>query len=290
MEWRVIFLAIGAMVGLGTILSVVLAVANRKLYVFVDPRIEQVESMLPGTNCGACGQPGCAAFSEALVDGGTSPSACTVSGEEERESIAQFLGVAVGDAEKRVARLACAGSANVSRQRARYMGEPTCQAANLVAGGGKGCAWGCLGLGDCFQVCEPGAIRMSDLDLPIVDEALCTACGECVEICPKGLFELHPITHRLWVACKNEAFGDEAEDECEVACNACGRCVADGAEGLLRMENNLPIIDYNQIDRADPLAIQRCPTGAIVWISPKGNITKGKQAKSIVRHMALPVG
>jgi len=246
--------------------------------------------MLPGTNCGACGQPGCRAFAEKLVVGETAPGQCTVSAEEARESIAGFLGVDVGGDEKRVARLACAGGSHVARQRAAYVGEATCRAANLVAGGGKGCAWGCLGLGDCMVVCDFEAITMNPVALPVVDEDLCTACGDCVEICPKDLFSLHPVSHRLWVACKNLAFGDEAEDECEVACTACARCVADAPEGLARMENNLVVVDYSKNEQAHAGIIERCPTGAIVWLDGRRGVLRGRHAKPIIRHEALPLG
>ena len=290
MDWQVFLISLAVMAGLGATLSAVLSLANQKLYVYEDPRINQVEGMLPSTNCGACGQPGCRAFAESVVQGQNTPGNCTVSSEENREAIAEYLGVSVGGEEKRVARLACAGGTHVARQRARYVGLQTCQGANLVSGGGKGCAWGCLGLADCQRVCDFDAITMNEYALPVVDESLCTACGDCVEVCPKHLFSLQPLSHRLWVACKNEALGEEAEAECLVACNGCARCVADSPSGVLRMVNNLPVVDYNRNFETNPAAIQRCPTGAIVWLQPNREITKGKMARRIVRHSPLPLG
>jgi Na+-translocating ferredoxin:NAD+ oxidoreductase RNF subunit RnfB len=290
MELQAILIAVVAMTGLGTLLATVLAVANRKLYVFVDPRIEQVEEMLPGSNCGACGKPGCQAFAEEVVAGTIAPGSCTVSSEDSRENIAELLGVDVGGEEKQVARLACAGGTNVARQRALYEGLHNCRGAHLVAGGGKGCAWGCLGLDDCMEVCDFDAIVMDAFALPVVDEDLCTACGDCVDICPRDLFELHPVSHRLWVACKNEMFGDDAEDECEVACNACGLCAQDAPDGVIEMVDNLAVVDYSQNDRATMASIQRCPTGAILWLSRSQGAIKGTKARRIVRHSPLPVG
>ena len=55
------------MLGISGFFGLVLAVSNRYLRVEEDPRVEQVEGMLPGTNCGACGQPGCHAFAEVLA-------------------------------------------------------------------------------------------------------------------------------------------------------------------------------------------------------------------------------
>lgn len=277
------------MAALGGILAISLALANRKFYVYEDPRIDEVEGMLPGVNCGACGCAGCRAFAEAAVAGAIAPGKCTVSTPDAISAIAARLGVDAGSEEKRVARLACAGGSHVAWMRAKYEGLPTCRAAALVAGGGKGCAWGCLGLADCERVCEFGAITMNEYGLPVVDESKCTACGDCVEICPKGLFSIHPVSHRLWVACKSLQKGEAAEAECEVACNGCGRCAADAPEGLIRIVNNLAVVDYSKNRLATPDPIMRCPTGAIVWIDEKKGPVKGAEAKRVTRKSPLPV-
>jgi Na+-translocating ferredoxin:NAD+ oxidoreductase RNF subunit RnfB len=280
-----ILTAVAAIGGLTLALASMLVVANRKLYVEEDPRIDVVEELLPSANCGACGYPGCRPFAEALVLGKALPGKCTVSTDEGRAEIADFLGVDVGAGDKVVARLACAGGSNVARDRARYNGMESCGAAATVAGGGKSCFWGCLGLADCRDVCDFDAIRMDAHDLPVVDEAKCTACGDCVSACPKDLFSLHPASHRLWVACKSLAAGDEQLEDCEVACTACGRCEMDGP-GLITIENSLPVIDYEG-NHATQKPIQRCPTGAIVWIDPVQGPIKGPAAKKIFRKGPL---
>lgn len=281
-------LAGGLMAAIGTLLAAILAIANKKLFVYEDPRIDDVESMLPGANCGACGSAGCRAFAERVVKGEAAPGKCTVSAPQGIVSIASFLGVNAGAEEKRVARLACAGGSNVARNHARYAGLGSCRAAALVSGGGKGCSWGCLGLADCERVCDFDAIHMDEHGLPVVTESKCTACGDCVEVCPKGLFSIHPSSHRLWVACKNLLHGDAAEAECEVACTACGRCAAD-APALIQIVNNLAVIDYSKNSIANQVPIQRCPTGAIVWLDEKKGPIKGLDAKKITRKSPLPV-
>lgn len=278
------------MVGIGGALSAILAIANKKLYVYEDPRIDEVEDMLPNANCGACGTPGCRAFAEMAVKGEISPGKCTVNTSEMTQRIADYLGVLAGAEEKRVARLACAGGTHVAKIHAHYAGIPTCRAAALVAGGGKGCAWGCLGFGDCRDVCDFGAITMDEHGLPVVDESKCTACGDCVAVCPRALFSLQPVSRHLWVACKSLAKGEEAEAECEVACTGCGLCAVDAAPGLISIKQNLAVIDYSQNALASTEAIQRCPTGAIVWIDEKKGMVKGAAARKVTRKSALPVG
>jgi Na+-translocating ferredoxin:NAD+ oxidoreductase RNF subunit RnfB len=274
-----------ALGGLTLVLATLLVLANRKLYVEEDPRIDLLEDMLPHANCGACGVPGCRQFAEALARGDALPGKCTVSSEEQRGRIADFLGVDVGAEETRVARLACAGGSNVSRKHARYDGPASCRTAAQVAGGGKGCFWGCLGLGDCERVCDFDAIYMDAHSLPVVIEGACTACNDCVEVCPKDLFSLHPISHRLWVACKSLEEGDDVLDDCEVGCNACGRCAMD-APGLITIQNNLAVIDYDR-DCDTQVPIQRCPTGAIVWLDAKVGAVRGAAAPKIIRRGAL---
>ena len=252
--------------GVGLFFGLLISLVNKRFRVWEDPRIVGVEEMLPSTNCGACTQPGCRAFAEALVAGKQQPSDCTVMGPEDVEDVAAFLGVDAGEANKRVARLLCAGGKEEAHREADYSGFETCKAAAAVAGGGKGCTWGCLGLADCERVCLLDAIYMNEDELPVVIPEKCTACNDCVETCPKDLFVLMPIDHKLIVQFRNLLHGDDAEDLCSVACNACARCVADAAPGLIEMVDNLAVIDYEKIALADPKAVSRCPTDAIVWV------------------------
>jgi Na+-translocating ferredoxin:NAD+ oxidoreductase RNF subunit RnfB len=278
------------MTGLGVALAGGLAVAGRVMHVREDPRLAKVEGLLPQANCGACGRPGCHAFAEALVAGEAEPAQCTVLPREGVTALARAAGVEAGHREKRVARVACAGGRNVARNRARYTGLGSCRAAAVVGGGGKGCVWGCLGLGDCMEVCTFDALTMDSYGLPRIDAARCTACGECVTACPRELISLEPASHQLWVACRNQAPGPEAEAECEVACTACERCVVNAPEGLITIQDHLAVVDYTKNALASRFAIERCPTGAIVWLDDATGPTRGRAAKRIVRHEPLPPG
>jgi len=279
-----ILIAIAIPTGLGLMFAVLLAVAYKKLRVYEDPRIDAVEEMLPKANCGACGSPGCRAFAEMVVANTVNPGKCTVSTPSAIERIASFMGVVASREEKVVARLLCAGGKNEAHNQANYKGGlSTCRGEAIVAGGPKQCSWGCLGLADCEKVCDFEAISMNRDGLPVVDIEKCTACGDCVDICPKGLFVLMPVGQQLLVQCRSLLEGDDAEERCSVACTACGRCVADAAPGLIMIKNNLAVVNYELNALASADAIKRCPTDAIVWLE------NAKQF-DIAQQTGLPIG
>lgn len=251
----------GIMFGVALTFGVLLALANKKLKVYEDPRIDDVEKMLPGNNCGACGLPGCRAFSEAVVNGTEKPAGCTVSPKEGIAAIASYLGVDAGESNKKVARLRCAGGKSSVRRLAAYDGLPTCRGAFVVNGGGRACAWGCLGLADCERSCTFDAIQMSDEALPVVDVVKCTACGDCVDACPLDLFRIEPLASTVLVQCNSPLAGTEATKACAVACDACGRCALDAPKGAIVMKGGLPLIQ--DPSRCDISCTLRCPTGAI---------------------------
>ncbi len=84
--------AILVMLVMGTILGLILGFASEKLYVAPDPSFEDVLTMLPGLNCGACGYPGCAGLAEAFLDqDAESVSLCKPSNQETRVRVADYL-------------------------------------------------------------------------------------------------------------------------------------------------------------------------------------------------------
>ena len=93
-----------------------------------------------------------------------------------------------------------------------------------------------------------------------------------------------PVKQRLLVQCKSELEGDEIIEQCKVACTACGRCAADAAQGLLKMKNNLPVINHDLLHLQTTAAVGRCPTQAIVWIEgqqfPKAHVVKSENLKT----------
>jgi electron transport complex protein RnfB len=84
--------AIVMMIVLGASLGLLLAIAGVFFSVEVDTRVEQITSMLPGLNCGACGFPGCVGLATALVSGeATNPAQCKPSTVDQRDRIKVFM-------------------------------------------------------------------------------------------------------------------------------------------------------------------------------------------------------
>jgi len=259
--------AVTLLTGLTLVFGVLLGLAGRYLKVDEDPRLAEVEELLGGSNCGACGKPGCRPFAEALLAKQASPSECTVSPSESIQRIAELLGVDAGHAQRRVARLHCAGGTSAVRLLADYQGEPTCAAAARVQHGGRSCSYGCLGFGDCVRACQFSAMAMNAELLPVVEPELCTACGDCVTACPVDLFTLEDVEVQVVVQCRSPLVGEAARASCAVACDACGRCALDAPQGVISMEGGLPVLTRPR--QAPEHATYRCPSGAIVWVEQR---------------------
>lgn len=83
--------ALVLMLILGAVLGAVLGFASNKFYVAPDTRVEDVLALLPGYNCGGCGNPGCAAMAEKLVSGESTPDQCKPCKPDAREQIVKYL-------------------------------------------------------------------------------------------------------------------------------------------------------------------------------------------------------
>ncbi|MFC2163659.1 RnfABCDGE type electron transport complex subunit B [Acidobacteriota bacterium] len=257
-----IFVPILTMAALGFMFSVGLVFAYNKLKVEENPKITEVNESLPQANCGACGFSGCRAFAEAVVGGKAEVSGCPVGGADTANQVASILGVDAGEIIKKVARLHCRGTLEAAQSRGVYMGIPTCSAAHLV-GGNKQCSSGCIGYGDCVKVCQFNALDMGENGLPVVRENNCTACGKCVDVCPRNLFELHALDQEIIVFCRSEDRGPLARKLCKNACIACGICARACPEAIEMVGYLAKITDFKKIDPEKIPEIEKCPTDSI---------------------------
>jgi len=257
-----ILIPIAAMSLLGLIFGVGLAYALKIFGIKIDEKIFKILSMLPGTNCGACGKAGCAGFAEALANGEAAPAGCAVSNDEARKALSELLGLTHTEKIKTVATHACNGGAR-ARDKYIYRGIRNCKAASLVFGGYKACSFGCLGLGDCIEVCPVDAITMGGEGLPVVDETKCTACGNCVKTCPKKLYAMLPVTVKYYVKCSSKDPGGVTVKACKSGCIACMKCVKACPVAAPKVQSYLSAIDPVKC-RNSGKCFEVCPTKVIV--------------------------
>ncbi len=259
MEINSLLIAVGSMGGLGLIFSAGLAIANKKLHVEENPKISEVNEVLPGANCGACGFPGCGAFAENVVNGNAKFNGCPVGGPDVADEVAKILGVESGASERMVAKVMCQGGNAETAKKATYDGVKTCTATTLMSNGEKFCEYGCFGYGECVDACQFDAMYMNDNGLPVVIEDKCVGCGECVKACPQGIMEMHKISHNVLLRCKNEDGLLFAKKACTRACIGCGICVREADEGKLVMSNNLAKINYENFGNDSKYPTEKCP-------------------------------
>lgn len=255
---------------LGVIAAFALYFVAQKFKVYEDPRIDQVEAELPASNCGGCGFAGCRNFAEKLVKAESFDDLyCPVGGNETMEKIAALLGKEAVTQDARVAVLRCNGACEFRPSINRYDGTTTCSIAAALYGGETGCQYGCLGYGDCVDVCKFDALHMDpETGLPVVTDDNCTACNACVEACPKNLFELRKrwkANRKIYVACMNEDKGGIARKNCSVACIGCMKCVKVCPYDAIIMNNNLAFIDSDKC-RLCRKCVPECPTNSIIEI------------------------
>ncbi|MDO5571421.1 MAG: Fe-S cluster domain-containing protein [Bacteroidales bacterium] len=252
---------------IGAIGAVILYFVAQKFYVYEDPRIEQVEQVLPQANCGGCGYPGCKGFADACVKADSLEGLfCPVGGAVVMGKVASILGKEVVESEPKVAVVRCNGTCAARPKTSSYDGAKSCAIASNTFAGETGCSFGCLGFGDCEVSCSFDAIHINEeTGLPVVDEEKCTACGSCVKACPKFIIELRAKgknNRRVFVSCVNKDKGAAAKKACSNACIGCGKCAKECPFDAITIENNLAYIDYNKCKLCRK-CVDVCPTGAI---------------------------
>jgi len=254
--------AVISLTGLGLVAAYGLSLASKKFHVDVDPRLEVIEGILPGLNCGACGYAGCAGFAIGLLEGETEPTDCAPGGEVVISQLAEFLGLEVGDVVKKIAFLTCGGNNEKAVMEAEYDGVQDCRAAILVGGGGKACRYSCVGYGTCEAVCPFDAIVMRPDGLPIVYADKCTACNKCVVACPRDVLVLEPLSHEVRVRCYSADAGKRVRKVCQVGCTGCGICEKVCPVEAVTVDNNLALINPDKCVECG-ICAANCPQDTI---------------------------
>lgn len=267
---EVLFYTILTLCVLGVLSAVILYFVAQKFKVEEDPRIDEVEKMLPGANCGGCGFAGCRGLSEALVTrDDISALFCPVGGGDTMKAVAAYLGKTAAEKEPQTATIRCGGTCAKRPRINQFDGAKSCAVAASLYAGETGCSFGCLGFGDCADVCTFGAITMNaETGLPEVDADKCTACGACVKACPKTIIELRkkwPKNRAVYVSCVSKDKGATVVKACKAGCIACGKCENVCAFGAITVENNIAYIDPEKCKLCRK-CVNECPTGAITLV------------------------
>lgn len=154
---------------LGTILGLLLGLAARYLKVEGNPLAAEIEQMLPGSQCGQCGYPGCTGAAQALADGSAPVTLCPPGGRAVVQALAAKLGIEadLSGVEEKVPMIA--------------------EVKEEI----------CIGCTRCFKVCPTDAIMGAAQQIHSVFREACTACGKCEEVCPTESVKLQPIPATL---------------------------------------------------------------------------------------------
>jgi len=253
---------------IGTFAAVILYFVAQKFKVYEDPRIDKVESALPGANCGGCGHAGCRAFAEDCVKKNDLAGLfCPVGGNDCMARVAGILGLEVVAQAPKVAVVRCNGTCEHRPRVNKFDGASSCAIASSLYSGESGCQYGCLGMGDCVEACKFDAIHINpETGLPEVDDEKCVACGACVSACPKNLIELRkkaPKDRKIYVSCRNTDKGGIARKACTVACIGCGKCQKECNFDAITIASNLAFIDADKCKLCRK-CVAVCPTGAIL--------------------------
>jgi len=270
---------------IGTVAAIVLFIVSKRFHVYENPLIGEVEDILPATNCGGCGSPGCKAFAEKLVNtDDISDLFCPVGGNDVMKQVSTLLGKEVAEKDPTVAVVLCQGSCEVRPKTTLFQGPQSCAISSLVYSGETDCQFGCLGFGDCVDVCDFDAMFMDEkTGLPVIITEKCTSCGLCVKACPRDIIEMRPRNKRdlkIFVGCLSQDKAGIARKACEVACIGCAKCEDVCPKDAITMTENLAYID--------PVActlcrkcVEVCPTHSIIETNfppKKVKVTKDKKA------------
>ncbi len=174
MDGLVILSGLVALLMLAAALGGLLGFASVKFKVEGDPVVEQINQVLPQTQCGQCGYPGCKPYAEAIANG-DDINKCPPGGEEGVKALADLLGREV---------LPLSGDAEA---------DPTPTVAIIREDE-------CIGCTKCIQACPVDAILGAAKQMHTVIEQECTGCDLCVEPCPVDCIDMVelPTTFANW--------------------------------------------------------------------------------------------
>lgn len=169
METVVLFASILSLGLLGLLLGFALGFAAKFFRVEQNPLVEEITEMMPGSNCGQCGFPGCTPAAEAIVNKQASVTCCPPGGRSLAEEIANKLNVP----------LDLSGVVEKPPQYAQVN-------EHL-----------CIGCSKCLKHCPTDAIIGANKQIHAVIVDACTGCEACIDACPTECLQMHTFAETL---------------------------------------------------------------------------------------------
>ncbi len=164
-----IWIAIAVLAALALVFGALLGYASRRFEVEEDPIVEQIDAILPQSQCGQCGYPGCRPYADAVGNNGETINKCAPGGEQTMLKLAELL--------------------NVEPQ-------PLDGGAEVLTPV-RTVAWideaNCIGCTKCIQACPVDAIVGATRAMHTVLSDVCTGCDLCVAPCPTDCIEMRPV-------------------------------------------------------------------------------------------------
>lgn len=162
-----IWLAIILLLAVIALCGLLLGVFAQKYKVEGDPLAEKIDAILPQTQCGQCGFPGCKPYAEAIAKGEADINRCPPGGQEGVDKLAELLGV------------------ESKPLNAENGAETAPQVAFIIED------W-CIGCTKCIKACPVDAILGSNQKMHTIISDECTGCRLCVDPCPVNCIIMKP--------------------------------------------------------------------------------------------------
>ncbi|AQA19885.1 electron transport complex subunit RsxB [Halioglobus japonicus] len=162
-----LFAALFALVALGVVFGALLGFAAVRFKAEGNPIVDEINAILPQTQCGQCGHPGCRPYAEAIANEGEAINKCPPGGQAGVQALADLLDMEAPELD--------AEHGEETETMVAYIREPEC-----------------IGCTKCIQACPVDAILGAAKQMHTVIASECTGCDLCVEPCPVDCIEMRP--------------------------------------------------------------------------------------------------
>ncbi len=228
-----------------------------------DSTIE-IRNVLPGLNCGVCGFAGCDDYAKSCAIDGTPPNLCIPGGKDTADAISTLTRIPYDEMKDLIAFVHCRGNYDATHDKYNYRGVLSCAASSQFYGGRSSCHDGCLGFGDCVEVCPSDAIAIVN-GCAVVDRNKCTGCMLCAKICPKHIIFGESKNATVIVACRSKATGRETRLTCKNGCISCKRCEKACNFNAIKVHDNFATINQALCTSCGE-CVKVCPVKCIVQL------------------------